>query len=257
MLWFINLNRMIAMVTALTFMIVCLFYLLYPQSDNLIGLRIFYTFSIVMLVIVFSFLLWPEKARARFADALANALTIEQRYFNIILDTLITSEKKYFGIAERQRFRDSIQALNEVIDATKNEVLQQKVIVHGLNIRAYIMRLINTLQSLDIASQHCLISPERELLKARLSNFSQKINAAFEALTDALAKRDAVKDFPDLQKEFDVLRQDFKSIASNESEMEKNIDQYWKNSTFVWNLKPLILELEGIKKEINMKISEG
>ncbi|MCF8367131.1 MAG: FUSC family protein, partial [Bacteroidales bacterium] len=49
MIWLINLNKIIPMVTSLTFMIVCLFYLLYPENTNLVWLRISYTFAIVLL----------------------------------------------------------------------------------------------------------------------------------------------------------------------------------------------------------------
>jgi len=256
MLWFINLNRMIPMVTALTFMIICLFYLLYPDNPNLVWLRISYTFAIVLLVIFVSFLLWPEKARQKFAGALANAIEVEKGFFEIIMNTVVSGQKSSLTIAEKQKIRDHIQQLNEVIEATKNEVFQERVIAHGLNIRSYIMRLINTLQSMDSSSKTCKINSVFSELRPSLEHFSVTTAKAFDVLIVALNERKTVAEFPDLRTEFENLRQHFKKIKYREGAVGDNITQYWENSAFIWNLKPLILELEGIKKEIELKMAE-
>lgn len=256
MLWFINLNRMIPMVTALTFMIICLFYLLYPDNPNLVWLRISYTFSIVLLVIFVSFLLWPEKARKKFAGALANAIEVEKGFFEKIMNGVVSDQKSSLSIAEKQKIRDHIQQLNEVIEATKNEVFQEKVIAHGLNIRSYIMRLMNTLQSMDSSSKNCKINSVFSELRPALEQFSIVTTKAFDALITALNERKTVTNFPDLSTAFENLRQHFRQIKYREGEVGDNITQYWENSAFIWNLKPLILEIEGIKKEIELKMAE-
>lgn len=257
MIWFINLNKMIPMVTALTFMIVCLFYMLYPENSNLVWLRISYTFSIVLLVIFVSFLLWPEKARKKFAGALANAIEVEKAFFESIIRAVLSGRRNVLTLDEKQKIRDHIQQLNEVIEATKSEVLQERVIVHGLNIRSYIMRLLNTLQALDSSSQMCM--PDQAFLEMQsdLTHFADEISKAFAVLITALRERKSTEDFPDLNKEFNHLRMHFREIKYREGDRSSNITQYWKNSSFIWNLKPLILELEGIKKEIELKIAEA
>jgi len=256
MLWFINLNRMIPMVTALTFMIVCLFYLLYPSNTNLVWLRISYTLSTVMLVIFVSFLLWPEKARKKFAGALASAIEVEKDFFGKIMNSAIYDQIGILTIPEKQKFRDHIQQLNAVIEATKNEVIQERVIVHGLNIRLFILRLLNTLQSMDSSSKTCRINPKFSELRPSLERFSSVTSKAFEVLIVALNERKTVNDFPDLSTAFENLRLQFREIKYRKGEVSENITQYWENSAFIWNLKPLTLELEGIKKEIELKMAE-
>jgi len=248
---------MIPMVTALTFMIICLFYLLYPDNPNLVWLRISYTFSIVLLVIFVSFLLWPEKARKKFAGTLANAIEVEKGFFVKIMNTVISDQKSSLTIPEKQKIRDHIQQLNEVIEATKNEVLQERVIAHGINIRSYIMRLINTLQSMDSSAKSCKINPVFSELCPSLQHFSETTTKAFDILIVALNERKPVNDFPDLRLEFENLRQHFKQIKYREGAVGDNITQYWENSAFIWNLKPLVLELEGIKNEIELKMGES
>ncbi len=257
MLWFINLNLMIPMVTALTFMIVGLFQYIYPDDGNLVWLRILYTLAVVLLVIFVSFLLWPEKARKKFANTLANAIEVEKDYFVRIVIGVVSGESNKMTQKEKQKFRDRIQQLNEVIDATKNEVIQEKVIVHGLNIRSYILRLINTLQSLDASSQKCVLSHDPESFSHHLNNFSKTISAAFDSLTLALRNRQSVAGFPDIQKEFELIRNQFDTLEYTDGNRDENLAEYWRNSAFIWHLKPLVLELEGIKNEIDLKIAEN
>jgi len=253
MLWFINLNRMILMVTALTFMIVALFNLLYHENNNLVWLRISYTFSIVLLVVFGSFLMWPEKARKKFATTLANAIELEKNYFANIISAILSGHQNALSTIEKQRFRDQIQQLNDVIEATRNEVWQEKVIAHGLNIRLYIMRLINTLQSLDTSSQNCTLKPDYADFKRDLLSFAEAVSKAFDTLISALRNDTTVSGFPDLNVAFSEFRKRFREIKYSDGEIIDNITLFWKNSTFVWNLNPLILELEGIKKEIEEK----
>ncbi len=255
MIWFINLNRMVAMITAMTFMIIGLFYLSNPDSSNLVWLRILYTGAIVLLVVSLSFLLWPEKARKKFAGTLADALVLEQAFFMTINNSVISGQISKLPAAKRQLIRNKIQLLNEVVDGTRNEILQEKVIIHGLNIRSYIMRLLNTLQSLESASGTCEFQRGFGDVKVELTRFSKNVNRAFNVLIEALQNRTEVINFPDLRSEFEILRLQFRKVKYKDGEKRDNLTQYWENSTFIWNLKPLMIELEGIRNEIDMKMN--
>lgn len=256
MLWFINIDRMVPMVTALTFMIIGLFYMIYPEGGNLVWLRIVYTAAIVLLVIIASFLLWPEKARKKFALTLADAIQLEKDFFGSIMDNVLTSSNKQMSILEKQKIRDQIQRLNDVIDATKNEVIQEKVIIHGLNIRSYIMRLLNTLQSMEATTGSCDFGPGFSDVYYELQKFTGSILQAFDALIDALHNQTDVVDFPGLRSDFEQLRRRFRENRYTGDAVVDDITRFWKNSTLIWNFKPLTLELEGIKNEINLKMAE-
>jgi hypothetical protein len=201
-------------------------------------------------------LLWPEKARNRFAATLADALILEKSFFISISKRVISGEQSNLSASERQNIRNKIQQLNDVINATRNEVIQEKVIVRGLNIRTYIMRLLNTLQSLEAASQTCDFHKGFEKSGIEITAFSKGIIAAFEALISALQNRSDVTDFPDLESSFDKLRIRFREAKYEHGEIGDNITQLWNNSAFIWNLKPLMLELDGIRKEIELKMAE-
>lgn len=256
MIWFINLDRMIPMVTAMTIMIIGIFYLIYPDGNHLVWLRILYTTAIVLLVIFLSFLLWPEKARKRFASALADALVVEQLFFIAISKGVISGQQIKISTAERQNIRNKIQQLNDVINATRNEVMQEKVIIRGLNIRNYIMRLLNTLQALESASQSCDFHKGFGKSGIEISELSKNIISAFDALINALQNRSSVVDFPDLESGFEKLRKRFRETKYEHSEFSDNITLLWNNSSFIWNLKPLMLELDGIRTEIELKMAE-
>ncbi|MCF8367236.1 MAG: FUSC family protein [Bacteroidales bacterium] len=254
MIWFANLDQIVPMVVALTFMIICLFYLINPDESNLVWLRIFYTTAIVLLVIVLSFLLWPEKARKRFAGALAGALILEKDYFMSIIGVLISNHQKALSIGARQQIRNAIQQLNDVIEATKNEVWQQNVIIHGLNIRQYILRLLNTIQVLDSVSGKHNLKIGFEGLNDELKAFADNTSLAFDALIFALENQTNVKNFPALDGDFEQLRNHFREVKYKGKTENESIVQFWNNSTFIWNLKPLILELGGIRYEIELKM---
>lgn len=256
MIWFLNINRMVPMVTALTFMIIGLFYMIYPDSDNLVWLRVLYTAAIVIVVIVVSFLLWPEKARRKFAFTLADAIELEREFFARIMEGVLSRQRKSLSLSEKQRIRDQLQQLNDVIDAAKNEVLHEKIIIHGLNIRSYIMRMLNTMQSMEAASKGCNFGQNLTQTHGELRAFTTSVIRAFDALTSALRYRTAVVDFPDLRSDFENLRNRFREISYGEGNISDNLDRYWKNSTLIWNFKPLILELEGIRNEIQLKMEE-
>lgn len=256
MLWFINIDRMVPMVTALTFMIIGLFYMIYPESGNLVWLRIIYTAAIVLLVIIASFMLWPEKARKKFALTLADAILLEKDFFGGIMDNVLTGNRKQMSVTEKQKIRDQIQRLNDVIEATKNEVIQEKVIIHGLNIRSYIMRLLNTLQSMEATSGACDFGHGFSAVYDELQKFTGSILQAFDVLIEALHNQTDVVDFPDLRSDFEQLRRRFRENRYAGDEIVDDITRFWKNSTMIWNFKPLTLELEGIKNEINLKMAE-
>jgi uncharacterized membrane protein YgaE (UPF0421/DUF939 family) len=256
MIWFININRMIPMVTFMTMMIIGIFYILYPDDANLVWLRILYTAAIVLMVIVASFLIWPDKARNRFATALADALILEKNFFSKTINAIYYPAKNLITIAEKQEIRNQIQKLNDTIEATRNEVLQERVIAHGLNIRSYIMRMLNTLQTIDSITKGCDFDNKHELLITELQKFDSAIKQAFDALISALQNKTDVQDFPELREAFERLRTTFREIKYGQGPSTENIAQFWKNSALIWVLKPLIHELEGVRDEINLKMEE-
>jgi uncharacterized membrane protein YccC len=257
MIWFINLNRMLLMVAALTFMVLGVFNILEPENINLVWLRILYTLSIVGYVVFFSATLWPEKARRRFALTLAEAIRLEREFFRTIINRVTENSADNFSGQKKQQIRDKINQLNEVIDATRNEILQETVIIHGLNIRSVIMRLLNTLQAQETASRPCTFTGDFEPLKAHLKVFAEDVDAAFESLAIALQSRNDVKNFPDLKQSFGDLRTHYKTLKYHSGKPEDKISRFWVNSTFIWNFRPMIFELEAIKKEIELKMKES
>jgi uncharacterized membrane protein YgaE (UPF0421/DUF939 family) len=257
MIWFINLNKMLLMVAALTFMVLGVFNILEPENSNLVWLRILYTMAIVGYVVLFSAVLWPEKARRRFAFTLAEALGLEHEFFKTIINRVTTTDADTFSGQKKQLIRNKINHLNEVIDATRNEIFQETVIIHGLNIRSVIMRLLNTLQVLETASRPCAFTGDFEPLITHLREFALDVDTAFESLTVALQSRNDVKGFPDLKQSFGHLRTHYKTIKYQSGATEDNISRFWVNSTFIWNFRPLIFELEAIKNEIELKMKEA
>lgn len=254
MLWFINQNRMVPMVTALTFLIISLFYYMEPGDSDLVWLRILYTAAVVLLVVILSFVLWPEKARKRFAGTLADALELEKHYFENIFQSMKTGNENPLPAADRQKIRDRIQNLDEVIDATRNEVIQEKLIIHGINIRSFILRLLNTMQSLEVVSRQCLQHSCFKGMEPEFEMFSSGILHAFDSLILAFRQRQDVKNFPDVRAGFEELRIKFREIKYRQDDLSESMIRFWNSSAFIWNLKPLILELEGIKNEINEKM---
>lgn len=88
MIWFANLDKPFAMVISLTFVIILVFNMLYSGHEKLVLLQIIYTAGIVLFVIVLSSLLWPEKARKKLANTLADVLTVEKEYFFQIIRSM-------------------------------------------------------------------------------------------------------------------------------------------------------------------------
>jgi len=256
MIWFANLNKLILMIMALTFLIISLFSLMYPSDDGVAWLRLAYTLAVVLFVIFISFLLWPEKARKKFADALAETIESEKNYFLSIIDSLLKTNTSTDTEKFRKLLEVQINRLDEVIDATKNEILQNRVIHHGINVNGFILRLRNTLHSMDFAAARCKSDSGFHELENELRAFSEHCEMAFKNLTVAFHERKVADEFPNLRNDFLVLRDAFREIRGKSDPDKDEITQLWNISTFIWNLKPLILELEGIKAEIDLKMSE-
>jgi uncharacterized membrane protein YccC len=256
MIWFANLDRMVPMVTALTFMIVGLFYLISPDGDELVWLRMIYTAAIVLLVIAGSFLLWPSRARSALASSLAAVLEAEQKYFNVIFDaTGNESQTEIAGL--KQHIRDKLQQLEKNMEGARQEVLQQRAVSRAINVRRYLLRLLNTLQALEVIAVKNVSCCNSTLLAHELRVFTASVDAAFDALTLALHKRSAVVDYPDLQEYFVALLSRFRQMKlSGESQSKNRLPQLWNFSALVMNLKPLMLEMEGIREEIDQRLKE-
>lgn len=257
MIWFTNLDKLILMITALTFLIISLFSIIYPSDSGIAWLRLGYTAAIVIFVIFISFLLWPDKARKKFANALADTLDSEKLYFLSIINSLVKNDS--FAKVEKQKKQLTLQLikLDEIIDATKNEIIQAKVIHHGLIVNRFILRLHNTLHAMDFSAVNCdseLGFPE---LENELKSFADNCEVAFNSLIDAFRTRERATGFPNLRDGFLKVRNCFRAIRGKPDPEKNEITQLWNISTFIWNLKPLILELEEIKAEIDLKMDEG
>jgi uncharacterized membrane protein YccC len=256
MIWFANLDKFILMVAALTFLIIALFSMIYPDEGGLAWLRLAYTAAIVLFVVFISFLLWPEKARKKFAHALADALEFEKQYFKSIIGVMLNGSPIKDVETRKDQLAKQLSSLDEIIDATKNEILQAKVIHHGINITRYIYRLRNTLHSMDfsvVACKHEIRFPE---LENQLQIFANHTEETFNNLTDAIRKLERAGNSLDIRDDFLKVRDSFRAIRGKADPDKDEITQLWNISTFIWNLKPLILELEGIKAEIDLKMDE-
>ena len=256
MIWFANLDKLIPMITVLTFMIIGLFSLINPSDSGIAWLRLGYTAAIVIFVIFISFLLWPEKAKKKFANALADTLNSEKLYFLSIINSMLNNDSSNDVERQKKQLSQQLIKLDEIIDATKNEILQAKVIHHGLNVNRYILRLRNTLHAMDFAAGKCNPVSCLPELENELKNFSDNCETAFNSLTDAFRKLERASGFPNLRKDFVKVRNCFRNVRGKAGPEKDEITQLWNISTFIWNLKPLILELEEIKAEIDLKMDE-
>jgi len=255
MIWFANLDKPFAMVIALTFVIILVFDMLYSGQEKLVLLRIIYTAGIVLFVIVLSSLLWPEKARKKLANTLADALTIEKEYFFQIIRSIehnnaLTVEKNQLKSALELQIKN----LDEVMEASISEVLQAKTLTHGLAIRIYIKRLLNTLRSLDInAGQNDCNGKMIDVSKI-ISQFSTKVLLAFDSIINALRMLTHAENFPELETDLNEITKLCELANEQLSDEVPEIIQLRRNSTFIWNLTPLVKELQGIKSEIELKM---
>jgi len=257
MIWFSNLDNFIMMITALTFLIIGLFSLIYPDDSMVPWLRLAYTIGIVVFVIFISFLLWPEKARKKFSHALADTIESEKQYFLSIIAGLLKNHTSIEVNQHKQQLALQLNTLEEVIDATKNEILQNKVIHHGLVIQRFILRLRNTLHSMDFAATGCHTKIGFPEVEDKLQYFANHTEETFDKLIEAFRKHERAEELPDLRADFSSLRNSFRAIRGIGDPEKDEITQLWNISTFIWNLKPLILELEAIKAEIDLKMDEG
>ncbi|NCC73228.1 MAG: hypothetical protein EOM06_07490 [Sphingobacteriia bacterium] len=254
MIWFANLDKPFAMVIALTFVIILVFDMLYSGHEKLVLLRIIYTAGIVLFVIVLSSLLWPEKARKKLANTLADALTVEKEYFFQIIRSMeynaLTVEKNQLKSALELQ----IKKLDEVMEASISEVLQVKTLTHGLAIRIYIKRLLNTLRSLDINAAQNDCNENMIDVSKIIRQFSTKVLLAFDSIINALRMLTHAENFPELETDLNEITKLCELANEQLSDEVPEIIQLWRNSTFIWNLTPLVKELQGIKSEIELKM---
>jgi len=255
MIWMANLNKPFYMVIALTFLIICVFSLLYAQHERLIVLRIIYTTGVVVMVIALSSLLWPEKARKNLALALATSLEKEKIYFNLILKSLTGDDLEKEKMALKSGIDQQFKKMDDLMEAAKNEVVQVKTLTHGIKIRIYIKRLNHTLRSMDLNAEKGSLGDDAKELVLDISTYAEKINRAFDSVISALQNLSYPADFPELEKELDEIILLLRKIRKDGSTENHEMIYLWRNSAFVWNFRPLIKELEGIKTEIELKMN--
>jgi uncharacterized membrane protein YccC len=253
MIWFINLDKYVYMVVALTVVILATFSLIYAGQEQLALLRTAYTAAIVLVVIAGSFLLWPERARKKLARSLADALEHEKIYFRLIINTARGNPEHAQLTIRKSLLEQQLVQLDEVMSAASSEVLQTKVLSHGFRIRMYIRQLRNTLTSLELNSSPEDCGHSLEQLQNELENIAGKVNMAFDAVINALRNLTEPDHYPSLEADLETLLQKFILIRKQKAHREE-IMHLWKASSFVWNLKPLVIELEGIREEIELKM---
>jgi len=255
MIWFTNLDKMVPMVITLTFIIISLFALIYPGESNLAFLRIVYTAGIVVLVIFLTFFLWPDRARIRLGDALATAIEMEKNYFALIFKHFIQSKEKLNDSYDLKKQIDvRIIATKNLFEAAGNEMLQPGMLRHGRQILVYIQRIYNTLHTLEQSGLLCSSPVGFQKMTVELSRFTSQTEKAFTELANAIRTLGLPAGYPDLAEELRLLELAFNRWIVQESETRKDVKPIVQNSLFIWNLKPLILELEGIKQEILLKM---
>jgi len=91
-------------------------------------------------------------------------------------------------------------------------------------------------------------------MTVELSRFTSQTEKAFTELANAIRTLGLPAGYPDLAEELRLLELAFNRWIVQESETRKDVKPIVQNSLFIWNLKPLILELEGIKQEILLKM---
>jgi uncharacterized membrane protein YccC len=258
MIWFTNLDKMISMVVTLTFIIISLFALIYPGEGSLAFLRIVYTAGIVVLVIFLTFIIWPDRARIRLGDALATAIELEKDYFSLIFNHFIQSKEKLNDSSDLKRQIDArIISTRDLFEAAGNEVLQPGIFGHGRQILVYIQRIYNTLHSLEQSGMLCKSTVGFQDITNEMSSFASQVEKAFTELATAIRTLGLPTNYPDLTEEFRQWNINLNNWIVQKSGTGKNAKLLLQNSLFVWNVKPLILELEGIKEEILMKMGMG
>lgn len=255
MIWFANLDKPFEMVIALTFAIISVFSMLYSGNEKLILLRIIYTAGVVLLVIVASSLLWPERARKKLAATLADTIEMEKNYFMLIIKSL-NPENDFAGVAAlKSSLELQLRKLDEVMEASKSEVLLVKTLTHGLKIRIYIKRLLNTLRSLEINVQPVEFDRDNVSVRTVVESYASTICLAFDALLEALRNYSFPLNYPELEHALDKIIIQLRESRKLRSTESMEMTDVWKNSVFVWNLKPLIKELAGIREEIEQKMN--
>ena len=254
MIWLTNLDKIVPTIITITFLVVCLFSILFPGDNSLAFVRIGYTLAMVLLVLFLTFLFWPERARKKIADVLVVGLKKEKKYFAAILSTYFLGNKTESLPAIKKEIEQHFENGNVLISAARSEVLQTKILAHGLQIKLLSNRIYNTLQSLDLAAKACNISDGFAGIQNDLIGFTHKIQTAFDVVSNAIDKRGLPDGFPDLHQDFEQLKLQFKKYKQEQSSGRMEIKTLWNNSTFIWNLQPLILELEAIRDEIILKM---
>ncbi len=257
MVWFLNLDKFIMMVFSLTFLIVSLFMLIFPAEEGIVFLRIGYTVAIVLLIIFLSFLFWPEKARLKFADAIADGILLQKSYFEQIMLLFSGQHSETTLRPIKSEIELHFVKTREFYEAAKNEVWQTKTLNHGFNIKMYIQRLLNTLNALELAAERHCTGNISEAFTSEKIKLSSEIEKAFEVLSGAIRQRTLPIGFPELNQSFDHICQNFGDGIRKPNTENEDYTKTRNLSVFVWNLKPLILELEGIRDEIVLKMNEG
>jgi hypothetical protein len=234
-----------------------LFILIYPAEEGIVLLRIGYTAAIVLLIIFLSFLFWPEKARLKFADAIADGLLLQKAYFEEIMKK-ISGEglDKNFRILKNEIELHIIKT-REFYEGAKNEVWQVNTLNHGFKIKMYIQRLLNTLNAMELAAGNFESKVDFKDVNNEVVTLSVNIYKAFDILSEAIRHRTLPIGFPELNTKFDLLCHGFGKDFIRPDFNDEEFKSIWNHSFFLWNLKPLILELEGIRDEIILKMNEG
>lgn len=255
MIWFTNLDKHIPMVVSLTFLIIALFSIIYPGEGDLAFLRIVYTAGIVVAVVFLTSVIWPDRARLRLGEALSTALSLEKSYFRLILRNYSQKTEQVADIIQvKQQIETQINHARQLFEAAKHEVLRPGMLQHGRHILVYIQRIFNSLHSLDKSVMMChssITMPEKD---DQITLFAENIEKAFDVVATAIVTYGLPEGYPSLVEKYNELTSSLHLLVNENHEKKTGARFLLQNTYFFWNLKPLILELEGIKHEILMKM---
>lgn len=255
MIWFTNLDKHVPMVVSLTFIIIALFSVIYPGEGGLAFLRIVYTAGIVVLVVFLTSVIWPDRARLRLGDALSKALELEKSYFRLILQNYSEKAQYVADIHQvKQQVETQIIATRQLFDAANHEVLRPGILQHGRQILVFIQRIFNTLHSLEKSVMMCQNSDTFPEIGVQISPFAKNIEKAFDIVATAIVTFGLPDGYPRLIEKYNELTSRLHLLIIENQEKKSGTRLLLQNSYFIWNLKPLILELDGIRNEVLMKM---
>lgn len=258
MLWYFYLDKMLLMLIPLTFLIVVMFTIIYAEEDKILLFRMAYTTVIVLGVIVFSSLLWPEMACKKLHTAIYHALNKEKELFEYLIRT-IREEKT----PDPQRFQEylraaeiQLQKTDELLEASRHEFFMSCSLLHSYNQRILLRRILNTLRSSGLMLSEIRPDAGRKLITELTERLGYLISLYFNNLADSMKNLKLTPEYPEISAELENVITRLRTIRINAPQEKSDMLFLWDISAIVWNLKTLILELDEFGKTMNLYIHQ-